>query len=197
MRAWGDVIAGLMCGLGGNRRVSDTTLAVLRSSGNPRGTRRQAGRDSGPRATVAREMWTVACLLVALAATPTPVSGTAPQADRSATSNEEALRRYAQARLLEERGASAEAMAEYYRILVVDPDSKVVALRLSELAGQIGDAGRSLELAERVLKSDPESARALWLRGSARFNLNQRQAGLADLVHAVELDSTNTEYSRS
>jgi len=142
-------------------------------------------------------MWTVACLLVVLAATPTPVTGAAPQADPSASSSEEALRRYAQARLLEERGSSAEAMAEYYRILAIDPGSKTVALRLSELAGQIGDAPRSLELAEHVLKSHPDDPRALWLRGSARFNLDQREAGLADLAHAVELDSTTTEYSRS
>src|SRR5262249_30252319 len=142
---------------------------VVRSSGIRRGAAARRWSGPGVRATVGREMWIVACLLVVLAATPTPVSGSAPQADRSATSNEEALRRYAQARLLEERGSSAEAMAEYYRILVIDPDSKTVALRLSELAGEIGDAGRSLELAERVLKSDPDDARALWLRGSARY----------------------------
>src|SRR4029077_5919074 len=91
----------------------------------------------------------------------------------------------------------AEAMSEYYRILVIDPDSKTVPLRMSELSGQLGDPGRSRELAERVLKTDPDNARALWLRGSARFNLNEREAGLADLERAVDLDSTNIDYSRS
>ena len=140
-------------------------------------------------------MWIVACLMALAAATPNAAPASPPQ--DAGPSSEEALRRYAWARLLEERGESAEALGEYFRILVLEPRSTGVMVRASELAARVGDSPGSLELSERALALEPAQARALWLRGSARFNLGQQGEGLADLDRAVTLDSTRVEFARS
>lgn len=142
-------------------------------------------------------MWIVACLLALAAATPNAAPASPPASGASETFNEEALRRYAWARLLEERGDLDQALAEYYRILVLEPRSAPVLIRAAELAARGGDALRSLELADRALAVEPVSARGLWLRGSARFNLGSPDDGLADLERALSLDSTRVEYARS
>ena len=140
-------------------------------------------------------MWIVACLLALAAATPNAAPASSPE--DAGLSSQEALRRYAWARLLEEQGDTAEALGEYYRILVLDPRSPGVLVRAAELSARAGDAQRSLELAGRALAIEPQDPRALWLRGSARFNLGQPNEGLSDLEQALTLDSTRVEYARS
>ncbi len=108
--------------------------------------------------------------------------------------NPEALRHYAQARLLEEQGETAEAMSEYSRALVLDARSVAIARRLSELAGRQGDAARSLEFAERALAGEPNDARSLWLKGAAQFNLGRPGDALATLEAATRADSDRIEY---
>lgn len=141
-------------------------------------------------------MWIVACLLALAAATPNAAPASPPAA-AGPSSGPEVLRRYAWARLLEERGETADALNEYYRILVLEPRSVAVLARAAEAAARLGDAARSLELAERVLALAPGEARAHWLRGSARFNLGEPDAALPDLERALALDSARVEYARS
>lgn len=142
-------------------------------------------------------MWIVACVL-ALAAATSPAASTSPPLNAgSENSSEESLRRYAWARLLEERGETAEALGEYYRILAAEPRSLAVLVRAAELAARTGDSKRSLELSERALAVSPDDARARWLRGSARFNLGDGLGGLEDLERALTLDSTRIEFARS
>ena len=111
--------------------------------------------------------------------------------------NEEALGRYAQGRLLEERGARAQALDEYYRALFLDPKAVEVARRVSEVAAQMGDPGRSLEFAERTLVMAPGDPRASWLKGAALLNLGRDREAVAPLEAATIADSSRVEYFRT
>lgn len=107
---------------------------------------------------------------------------------------DEAVRRYLRGRWFEQNGQSAAAMDEYLRALAADPGSGEIVLRLSELLAGAGDAGRSLEFADRALVLDPGDARAHWLRGAALFNLGRHAEAIEPLQRAVSLDSTEVEY---
>jgi tetratricopeptide (TPR) repeat protein len=140
-------------------------------------------------------MWCALGLSISLlAATPAaPIPGPA----QSTYPNEEALRRYAQGRLLEEQGAAPRALDEYYRALFLDPQATDVARRVSEVAAEMGDPGRSLEFADRALELDPKDARALWLKGAALLNLGRDEEALSMLQRAVAIDSERVEYVRT
>ncbi len=111
--------------------------------------------------------------------------------------SEEALKRYAGGRLLEERGDRAAALEEYYRALFLDPGAVEIVRRVSEVAAQMGDPGRSLEFAERALALAPADPRALWLRGTALINLGRDQEALGPLEAAARADSGRIEYFRT
>jgi tetratricopeptide (TPR) repeat protein len=118
----------------------------------------------------------------ARADTPRPVY---PSAD--------AILHYVQGRLFEERGDDAEAMAEYYRVLAIDPRSLSAARNLSGLAARRGEAARSLEFADRALALEPNDAQSLWLKGSAQFNLGRPAEALETLEAATRSDSTRVQ----
>ena len=128
-------------------------------------------------------------LIPALACAQTSRAGSYP--------DQEVLRRYLSGRLLEEQGARAEALDEYFRALVLDPQAIDIARRISEVAGQMGDPGRSLEFAERALKIDPQDPRSLWLRGTALLNMGREREALEPLQSAAEMDSERVEYFRT
>src|SRR4029453_12044792 len=108
-------------------------------------------------------MLLVACTAIAMAAAhPSGGAALGP-----AYFSEEALRHYVLGRLSEEEGGSREALAAYYRALMLDVGASSVARRVSEVAGATGEPQRSLEFAERALTLDPGDARALWLKGGA------------------------------
>ena len=111
--------------------------------------------------------------------------------------SEEALRRYLSGRLLEQSGKLAEALAEYYRALSLDPQSADLLVRISQLCAQLGDPGRSLEFAERALARDPNDWRALWLQGASRFSSGKTAEALAPLERACAIDSTRVEVLRT
>ena len=142
-------------------------------------------------------MWTFACILLAFAATPPSTPVVPPRDDGPRYSSEEALRHYGAARLFEENGDGGAALGEYYRILISEPDAVEVLVRASELTARLGDTGRSLELAERALRAEPDNPRALWLRGSALFNQGRAPESLGDLERASALDTSKVEYARS
>jgi tetratricopeptide (TPR) repeat protein len=140
-------------------------------------------------------IWTVACSVLLLVAS-APPSGAPPHAPESYPS-EEALRRYGQARLLEERGAADDALAEYSRHVVTDPRSVSGLLRLSELAARAGRISTSLDFARRALAVDSSSARGWWLQGSAEFNLGLADQALGSLQRAVARDSGEADFLRT
>ncbi|MEK7329941.1 MAG: tetratricopeptide repeat protein [Candidatus Eisenbacteria bacterium] len=142
-------------------------------------------------------MLLVACTLAIMAATSTLPSDAPPQAPRPQYPSEEALRRYAQGRLLEERGQRDLALGEYSRALLLDDGSASLARRLSETSAIAGEPARSLEFAERALRIDPDDARALWLQGTALLNLNREREALAPLEAAAKGDSEKVEYLRT
>jgi tetratricopeptide (TPR) repeat protein len=142
-------------------------------------------------------MLLVACSLAIIAATSTLSSDAPPQAPRPQYPSEEALRRYAQGRLLEERGLRDLAMGEYSRALLLDDVSGGLALRMSEAAAVSGDPARSLEFAERALRASPQEARGLWLKGTALMNLNRAAEALEPLEAAAAGDSERVEYLRT
>lgn len=139
----------------------------------------------------------VACILSVIAATSSLPSDAPPQAPRPLYPSEEALRRYAQGRLLEEQGQQGLAQGEYSRALLLDGGSLSLALRLSETAAIAGDTGRSLEFAERALRIAPNDARALWLKGTALLGMNRGPEALAPLEAAALADSERVEYFRT
>jgi tetratricopeptide (TPR) repeat protein len=141
--------------------------------------------------------WLLACSLAVLATTSGVPPEPSPQGDPAAYPSLEALRRYAGARLLEERGARAEALAELYRALAADPNSDALALRAADVAAHLGQPERSLEMAGRVLGRDSTVARAHWLRGAALFNLGQSEAALPALERAVALAPDDAEFART
>jgi tetratricopeptide (TPR) repeat protein len=116
-----------------------------------------------------------------------------PAADPS-PGQPEALSRYLSGRLLEERGAEAEAIEEYLQALSLDPGRPGIELRVSELAARLGEAQRSLEYAGLVLEHDPGNARASWLQGSALFSLERPWESLKALQAAVAADSQQADY---
>jgi len=136
-------------------------------------------------------------LPLALLALLVPAVLSAQTAETARFGSEEALRRYARGRLLEEQGLKTEALEEYYRALVLDPRAIEIARRVSEVAAQMGDPGRSLEFAERALSIRPEDPRALWLKGAAFLNLGRDPEALAPLAAAAEADSDRVEYLRT
>ena len=136
----------------------------------------------------------VASTLVLLAATPEAQRSPSAPAPSGPAVSTEALRHYAQGRLLEERGESEAAIDEYYRALRADPGSATIARRISEVAARAGDPTRSLEFARRALAADPAEARARWLEGAALFKQGERVEALASLEAAVSADSNQAEY---
>jgi tetratricopeptide (TPR) repeat protein len=108
-----------------------------------------------------------------------------------------ALGHYLTGRLLEERGLDVDAIEEYRQALLLDPDRPGIQLRLSEVTARLGEVRRSLDYAERVLEREPGQPRALWLKGSALFNLDQVTEALKALQAAVAADSTQLEYWRT
>src|SRR5206468_2841753 len=111
--------------------------------------------------------------------------------------SEEALRRYAQARLSEEQGSGAEALREYYRAMLLDDQSSGIPRRVSEVTAVVGDPAQSLEFAERALAIDPSDPRALWLKGSALLNLGRDGESLDALEAAAHGDTDQVEYART
>ena len=141
-------------------------------------------------------MCIVASTLLLVAAT-VPADTPARNPPPPAFSNEEAVRHYAQGRLLEERGESDQALGEYYRALLLDPRAADVARRVSEVSASMGEVARSLEFAERSLALEPGNARGLWLKGAALFNLGRATESLPLLEAAVAADSDDVEYLRT
>ena len=139
----------------------------------------------------------VASALILMAASPRPAPAGSDPADSTRFSSADALRHYAQGRLLEERGEGEAAITEYYRALVSDPHEISAARRISELAARSGDAARSLEFARRVLSADSSDARARWLEGVALFQQGDRERALRSLEAAVALDSSSVEYPQA
>lgn len=142
-------------------------------------------------------MWHIALSLLVSAATTMPAPGGDSPAPASQFSSEEALRHYAQGRLLEERGAGTDALGEYYRARALDSRSIATARRLSEVAARLGDASGSLEFAQRALTIDARDPRARWLEGSALFNLGRSAEALDALEAAVAADSDQVEYLKT
>ena len=142
-------------------------------------------------------MFRLAPTLAFLAAA-TLLPSLAPALDsRPRYGSEEALRRYAQGRLLEERGQRDLAMGEYARALLLDDASVGLARRASEVSAINGEPARSLEFADRALALDPQDARAHWLRGTALLSLGRESEALAPLEAAARLDSERVEYFRA
>ena len=134
-------------------------------------------------------------LLVTAAAIPArPAPAATAPAPASGYASAEALARYALGRLAVERGEEGEALAEFYRVLAIDPRARSASRAVSEIAARRGDASSSLEFAERTLSLDPEDARGWWLKGSAQFNLGRGAEALESLEHAARADSTEGEY---
>jgi tetratricopeptide (TPR) repeat protein len=115
----------------------------------------------------------------------------------SPNTSEEVLRRYLDGRLLEEQGARAEALDQYFRALALDPQAIDIARRISEVAGQMGDPGRSLEFAERALKIRSDDPRSLWLKGAALLNMGRESDAIGPLQAAADADSDKVEYFRT
>ncbi len=143
------------------------------------------------------DMTSVALTLLLVAATSALAPDAPPQAPTPRYPSEEALRRYAQGRLLEERGRRDLALGEYSRALLLDESGGTLARRLSEASAVGGEASRSLEFAERALAIDPADARAHWLKGSALLSLGRGAESLAPLESAARLDPERVEYLRT
>ena len=128
-----------------------------------------------------------------------PAKTTAAAADTlgGRYASEEAMRFYLDARLLEQSGQLTEALGQYYRALSLDPRSVDLLVHISQICAQIGDAGRSLEFAERALARNPDDWRALWLQGAARFSTGHTSEALAPLERACQIDSTQVEVLRT
>src|SRR5258706_9699287 len=110
-------------------------------------------------------------------APPKPTAPPAPPATVAAPSGE-AVAHYSRARMLEENGDDTGALAEFLRVLALDPHSGSAARRGSEVAARLGESGRSLELADRALAIDASDAHAPWLKGSAEFSLGRPKEAL-------------------
>jgi tetratricopeptide (TPR) repeat protein len=98
---------------------------------------------------------------------------------------------FAVGRLLEQKGATDEAIAEYSRVIELDPGN---ARAWRERAGAY-DGVRQYENAigdySRVIELDAKNAAAWGLRGHAYKNLLQYDMAIADYTKAIELDPEN------
>ena len=130
------------------------------------------------------------------AAAPKPATPATPPAAVAAPSGE-AVAHYSRGRMLEESGDDTGALAEFLRVLALDPHSGSAARRGSEVAARLGESGRSLELADRALAIDASDAHARWLKGSAEFNLGRPKEALVSLEAANAADSTDPEIPRT
>jgi len=139
----------------------------------------------------------VACAVFLVAATSALPSSAPPQAPNLRYPSEEALRRYAQGRLLEEQGQRDQALGEYSRALLLDDSGASLARRMSEVSAVTGEPSRSLEFAERALAIDPTDARAMWLKGTALLHLDRAREALVPLEEAARLDSERVDYVRA
>src|SRR5205814_4448900 len=101
------------------------------------------------------------------------------------------------ARLLEQRGETAQAMAEYDRVFQLDPHAGAAARHASDLAARAGDPQGSLAWARRALAADSMDAKARWLAGSALAVLGQGGEALDALEGAARADSNDAEIQKS
>lgn len=139
-------------------------------------------------------MSVVACFLILAAASSPPMPGPAPGATPASA---EAIRYYAQGRLLVEQGALREGLGYLYRASVFDPKSASLAREVSDLAGRLGDADSALEFANRAIALEPDNPRGLWLKGLAQFRLGKADSALALFDAASSADTTEIDYARS
>ncbi|HKQ57898.1 MAG TPA: tetratricopeptide repeat protein [Candidatus Eisenbacteria bacterium] len=142
-------------------------------------------------------MLLLALTFAVLATAPKTAPEAAAPVIRPQYPSEEALRRYAQGRFLEESGRRDMALGEYARALVLDEKSGSLARRMSEASAINGEPARSLEFAERAIALDRNDARAQWLKGTALINLGRQRESLEPLQAATALDSERVEYQRT
>ena len=132
--------------------------------------------------------------IVLFAALALSSAGGSVGADERAYPSEEALARYVQGRLLEDRGDEDAALGEYFRAIAIDPGAVAPMLRISEIAARRGEFLRSVELAERAIASDSSSARAWWLLGASQFSLGRPAIACDACQRAVAAESERVEY---
>jgi tetratricopeptide (TPR) repeat protein len=138
-------------------------------------------------------MWVTAGMVLGLAASAAGAALATP--DSSALSvNEQALRTFAQGRLLEARGEYREALGSYVRALAMDHQAVPIARRVAELVARMGDARGAIEFADRALAVDSTDARSLWVKGTALFSLGRPADALPVLEACVRSDSSQAEY---
>ena len=138
-------------------------------------------------------MWVIAGLVLGLATSAAVIPSPTPDSLRPLGSDQ-ALRAYAQGRLLEASGSYREALGEYVRALAFDHRVLPVARRVAELVGRLGDATSALEFANKALAIDSTDARSLWIKGTALMSTGRAPEALAPLLACVAQDSTQAEY---
>ena len=138
-------------------------------------------------------MWVTIGFLLGLAAS---AAGAAPATPDTSgfVLNEQALRAYAQGRLLEARGEYHEALGEYVRALAVESQAAPVARRVAELVARMGDASSAIEFADKALAIDSTDARSLWIKGTALLSTGRAAESLPLLEACVGYDSSQVEY---
>src|SRR5205085_10670899 len=143
-----------------------------------------------------RIMWVIAGLVLALAAGTAGAAPHRPAAPEtlSSTANEQAVRAYAQGRLLEFRGDYRGALGEYVRALALDRESIAIPRHIAELVARMGDASGSLQFADRALGLDSTDTRSLWIKGTALLGTGHPVEALPLLEACVDQDSMQIEY---
>jgi tetratricopeptide (TPR) repeat protein len=141
-------------------------------------------------------MWVLAGLLLGLAAGAAGASPATPDSS-GPLANEQALRAYAQGRLLEARGDYREALGEYVRALSMDGRAAPIARHVAELVGRMGDGASALEFADKALALDSTDARSLWIKGTALLTTGRAVESLVPLQACVRYDSSQVEYFQS
>ncbi len=141
-------------------------------------------------------MLCIAGLLMALAA---PVAGVSPAAFDTAgmIRGEQALRAYAQGRLLEDQGQLRDALGAYVRALGLDHTAMPVARHIAETLYRLGDPSSAIDYADKALALAPNDPGSLWVKGGALMDMGRYPEALDVMVACVDADSSRIEYAQS
>ncbi|MBI2362223.1 MAG: tetratricopeptide repeat protein, partial [Elusimicrobia bacterium] len=122
-----------------------------------------------------RERMAAALLAALLAAVP------------AAAAVKSAYQHYLKALLHTNQGQYAEAMKEYEAALALDPQSATMFRQSAQLAMEMGDIPRALELATRYVELAPEDAEAFFLLGQVRWARGEGEAAREAFEKALAL----------
>jgi tetratricopeptide (TPR) repeat protein len=93
--------------------------------------------------------------------------------------------------------AYVRAVADFDRVLTLEPNNIAALIQRGDAYSQLGDVGHALADLNRAIQLDPEYAKAFVVRGLIQYRRGDKRLALADFQRALRVDPNNTDALRN